>query len=108
MGKKEPLEEPNALEICEHLVIGTGKRRGLLSARLHKAVGMKEDKLWQLLAAVFSELIELEEGYKAGVPEDDCVDMSVEELVSKIEYGVQPPLEQAAAEVEEVTKVDGA
>ena len=42
------------------------------------------------------------------MPEDDFLDMSVEELASKLEYGVQPPLEQAAAEVEEVTKVDGA
>ena len=54
-----------------------------------------------------SELIEPEEGDKAGVPED-FFDMSVEELASKLEYGVQPPLAQAAAEVEQVTKVDGA
>ena len=40
-----------------------------------------------------------------GVSEDDSFDMSVEELASKLEFGVQPPLEQAAAEVQEVMEV---
>ena len=89
IGKEEPPEEPNACEIYERLVIGTGEEE-LLSACLHKAVDMQKDKLWQLLAAEFPELIEPEEGDKAGVPEDDFFDMSVEELASKLEYGVQP------------------
>ena len=33
-------------------MIGTGEEK-LLSVRLHKAVDMKKDKLWQLLAAEF-------------------------------------------------------
>ena len=41
-----------------------------------------------------------------GVPEEDFFDMSVEELASKLEFGVQPSFEQAAAEVGEVMEVD--
>ena len=104
-GKHKPPEEPNKLEIHERLVIGTGEEQ-LLGDRLHRAVDMKKDKLWQLLAAEFSELIKPEKGGEAGVPEEDFSDMSVEELASKLEFGVQPSVEQAAAEVEEVMEVN--
>ena len=104
-GKHKPPEEPNKLEIYERLVIGTGEEQ-LLGDRLHRVVDMKKDKLWQLLAAEISELIKPEEGDEAGVPEEDFFDMSVEELASKLEFGVQPSFEQAAADVEKVMEVD--
>ena len=86
-------------------MIGTGEEQ-LLSARLHRAVDINKDKLWQLLAAEFSELIKREAGDEAGMPEDDFFDMSVEELASKLEFKVQPLLEQAAAGVKEGMRVD--
>ena len=104
-GKHKPPEEPDKLKIYERLVIDTGEEQ-LLGDRLHRAVDMKKDKLWQLLAAEISELIKPEEGDEAGVPEEDFFDMSVEELASKLEFGVQPSFAQAAAEVEEVMEVD--